>query len=217
MTSNSKSILIADDHELIRGGLRQVLEMQTDGRILEAGNGLDALRLIQTEKPEIAILDVEMPGLTGFEVARRVRDQGLKVDVIFLTMYRDESMFNKAMDIGIKGYVLKENTIIEIKQCLQAVMAGRYFLSPGISDYLIRRNNRFNLPASDSMGLDRLTDTEKRVLQQLAQMKTSKEIADEMKITVKTVQNHRNNICNKLELQGAHALLRFAVDNAERF
>jgi DNA-binding NarL/FixJ family response regulator len=216
MTGNAKTILIADDHELIRGGLRQVLEMYTDGRILETGNGRDALRLIETEKPDIAILDVEMPEMTGFEVARSVHNQGLKVDVIFLTMYKDELMFNKALDIGVKGYVLKENTITEITLCLQSVMAGRYYLSPAISDFLIRRNNRVASPASDSLGLDRLTEAEYKILRQLAQMKTNREIADDFSISVKTVQNHRNNICSKLGLQGAHALLRFAVDNSER-
>jgi DNA-binding NarL/FixJ family response regulator len=216
MMSVEKKILIADDHELIRGGLRQVLDMYSAGTILEATNGIDAMRLIQSERLDVAILDVEMPGMTGFEVARSVKDQGLSVDVIFLTMYKDESMFNKAMDIGVKGYVLKENTITEILQCLKAVLAGRYFLSPGISDFLIRRNSRLSSPASDKLGLDLLTATESRVLRQLAQMKTSKEIADDMNISVKTVQNHRNNICIKLELQGAHALLRFAVDNIDR-
>ncbi len=205
--------MIADDHALIRKGLRQVLESQPDFEIMEAENGAEAIELIREELPDIAILDIEMPEMTGYEVAAKVENESIQVDLIFLTMFKDESIFNRAMDIGVKGYVLKENTVSEIINCIKTVSKGKYYLSPAISDFLIRRNNRLANPAADSRGIDQLTPAETNILKLLAMMKTNQEIATELSISIKTVQNHRNNICNKLDLSGTHALLKFAVEN----
>lgn len=155
-------ILLADDHSLIRNGLVQVLVSNSELEIIEAENGKQALSLIQSEKPEIAILDIEMPEISGFEVAEKVKYQGLAIDLIFLTMLNDETMFNKAMDIGVKGYVLKENTVNEIVNCIETVLKGNYYLSPSLSGYLIRRNNKSTLSATDKRGLHLLTVSEKR-------------------------------------------------------
>lgn len=208
-------IVIADDHALIRNGLRQILQERPNTDILEAENGAIALDLIIKEKPQMAILDIEMPKMTGFDVAKQVHQQSLSVNVVFLTMLKDEAIFNKAMDIGVKGYVLKENTVSEILRCVDTVSSGKYYLSPDISDFLIRRNTNMMSPASDSKGIDQLTAAEKGILDQVAEMKTNQEIAESLTISIKTVQNHRNNICNKLGLSGTHALLKFAVEHAE--
>lgn len=207
------SVLLADDHALIRGGLRQVIKQQNNYNIVEADNGEDALKIIREKVPDVAILDIEMPGITGFEVAKRVHDESISIDIIFLTMFKDELLFNKAMDIGVKGYVLKENTVSEILKCLETVLGGKHYLSPAISDFLIRRNNKLMQPASDKDGIGLLTPTEKSILKLVGEMKTNREIADNMSISIKTVQNHRNNICNKLELSGTHALLKFAIEH----
>ena len=214
--NKATNILIADDHALIRKGLRQVLESQYGFHITEAENGEDALKYIREQQPDIAVLDVEMPLMTGFEVAKRVHNESLTIDIIFLTMFKDELMFNKAMDIGVKGYMLKENTTAEIVQCIKSVQAGKYYLSPAISEYLIRRNTRLISPAADKNGINLLTPAERNILKLLAMMKTNQEIAKELSISIKTVQNHRHNICNKLDISGTHALLKFAVENAER-
>ncbi|MCP9290807.1 response regulator transcription factor [Gracilimonas sediminicola] len=213
---NVVKTLIADDHPLMRNGLQQVLEGHEDFEIITAENGKEALDLIRTQSPQIAILDIEMPELTGFEVAKQVYHEGISIDIIFLTMYKDESLFNKAMDIGVKGYVLKENTVSEIIQCVQTVLSGKHYLSPAISEFLIRRNSKLVAPASDKDGLNSLTKTEKNIIKQLAEMKTSQEIADENNVSIKTIQNHRNNICNKLGLSGTHALLKYAVEHASK-
>lgn len=213
---NSKTIVIADDHALIRNGLRQILESNTSYSIFEASNGQEALELIKKEHPALAILDVEMPEVTGFDVAKKIRAQGINIDIIFLTMYKDESMFNQAMDIGVKGYVLKENTVNEIIQCLKSVIAGRHYISPAISDLLLKRNAKLSAPASDKDGLHLLTESENNIMKLLSQMKTSQEIATELGISVKTVQNHRNNICGKLDLRGSHSLLKFAIDHSDQ-
>ena len=208
------TILIADDHSLVRKGLRQVLETRPGLQILEAENGEEALRTIREKKPQLAVLDVEMPKLTGFDVANRVRTESLPVALIFLTMFKEEYVFNKAMDAGVKGYVLKENTTSEILQCVQIVAEGKYYLSPTISDFLVRRNARLVTPTSERSGINLLTAAERNLLKHLAEMKTNREIAGALNISIKTVHNHRNNICDKLGLHGAHALLKFAVENA---
>jgi DNA-binding NarL/FixJ family response regulator len=212
-----KKILIADDHSLIRKGLKQVLEAETTFYIQEAENGIKALEIIRKEKVDIAILDVEMPEMTGFEVAQKIHKESISIDVIFLTMYKDEAMFNNAMDIGVKGYVLKENTVSEIMVCINTVLGGNYYLSPAISHYLINRNSGLMNQASDKKGLNLLTDSEKNILKLVSEMKTNQEIAKILSISSKTVKNHRNNICNKLGLTGTHALLKFAIQNESKF
>jgi len=206
-------IVIADDHGLIRKGLRQVVESKTDYKIFEATNGKEAIELIQKERPSLALLDIEMPIMTGFDVAKAVQKQSLSTDLVFLTMFKDEAIFNKAMDIGVKGYVLKENTIAEIINCMESVLKGNYYLSPAISDFLLRRNEKSSNSLKKENELSKLTDAERNIMKELSMMKTSQEIADTLFISPKTVQNHRSNICNKLGLTGAHALLRFAIDN----
>ena len=209
---DSVSLLIADDHELIRGGLRNVLQANPSYRVMETGDGLDALAMIRDLLPDVAILDIEMPGMSGYEVAKRVAEERIPVRVIFLTMFKDESMFNKALDIGVKGYVLKENTVAEILNCLTTVLAGNYYLSPAISDFLVRRNTKPAANEASTPGLDQLSPAERNVLKHLSMMKTNQDIASDLFISVKTVQNHRNNICNKLGLNGTHALLKLALE-----
>lgn len=213
---SKKTVLLADDHALIRGGLRQVIEQEKEYRIIEADNGADALNIIREQHPQIAILDIEMPKLTGFDVAKRVHSEGISIDIIFLTMFKDETLFNKAMDIGVKGYVLKENTVSEILRCIESVLAGRHYLSPEISDFLINRNTKLTTPATDKEGLHLLTPAEKKILKLLAKMKTNQEMAEELNVSVKTIQNHRHNICHKLDISGTHALLKFAIEHAHQ-
>lgn len=213
---SKKTVLLADDHALIRGGLRYVFEQKNDYNIIEAENGEDALLIIREKPPHVAILDIEMPGITGFEVAKRVHNEGISIDIVFLTMFKDESLFNKAMDIGVKGYMLKENTSLEILKCVESVLAGKHYLSPEISNFLINRNTRLSTPATDKEGIHLLTLTEKNVLKLLATMKTNQEMADELNVSIKTIQNHRHNICHKLDIRGTHALLKFAMEHASK-
>ena len=160
-------ILLADDHELIRNGLRQVIEKDENYTIIEADNGDDALTYIREKELDVAILDIEMPGMTGFEVAKKVHKEGISIDIIFLTMFKDESLFNKAMDIGVKGYVLKDNTVSEIMKCLEKVVHGKHYLSPVISDFLINRNKKLMESASDKDGINLLTPAERKAMKLL--------------------------------------------------
>jgi len=207
-------VLIVDDHPLFRQGLRQVVE--TDQRfelVAEAGDGESALLLIHEKKPDIAVIDVNLPGLSGLEVAQRLQGKRLRTRIIILTMHKDEATFNRAVDLGVKGFVLKENAVQDILNSLATVSAGEHYLSPSISGYLVRRRGRAEALADKKPGLDDLTKAERRILKLIAEKKTSREIAAELFISPRTVEAHRANICAKLELRGSHSLLQFALEN----
>jgi DNA-binding NarL/FixJ family response regulator len=209
-------ILIADDHALVRKGLRQVIESDSRFKIIgEAANGKEALTLLLQQPPQIAILDVNMPELTGFEVAQALHSCKLNVAIIFLTMHNDKNYFNKAMDYGAKGYILKDGALDEIVNALEAVMHGKPYISAALSSYLLQRLDRISLLARQTPELNTLTPTERRILKLVAEYKTSKEIAEELHIHFRTVDNHRTNITNKLGLQGRNSLLKFAIEHQD--
>jgi DNA-binding NarL/FixJ family response regulator len=207
-------LLIADDHPLLRTGLRQVIE--TDPRlqvVAEASDGAIALERLLELRPEVAVLDIEMPQLTGFALLREMRARRLTTAVVFLTMYRDEEMFNEALDLGALGYVLKDSATTDIVGAILAAAAGQPYISPAISALLIRRATRTTTLLQQYPSLNDLTPTERRVLRLIGENKTSKEIAGELFISYRTVENHRANICQKLNLKGSHSLLKFAFDH----
>jgi DNA-binding NarL/FixJ family response regulator len=209
-----KRILIADDHPIFRQGLRQLFVSQPGLEVIaEAGDGKTALREIETLRPEVAILDVDMPEMDGFAVARVVKEKHLAVELVFLTMYKDEEMFNEALDLGIKAYVLKDSAATDLIGAVRAVLTGANFISPTLSGHLINRHNRASALQRSKPGLKDLTPTERRILPLIADNKTSREIADALFISARTVENHRSNICQKLDLHGAHALLKFALEH----
>lgn len=207
-------VLIVDDHPLFRQGLRQTVE--GDGRFElagEAGDGETALRLIQELRPDVAVLDVNIPALSGLEVARAVQGRKLPTRIVILTMYKEEETFNMALDIGVNGFVLKENAVEDILSALCSVAQGEHYLSPSISGYLVRRRGRSESLAARKPGLEDLTKAERRILSLIAEKKTSRQIGAELFISPRTVEAHRANICAKLELRGSNSLLQFAIEN----
>jgi DNA-binding NarL/FixJ family response regulator len=216
--SERLKVLIADDHPLFRKALRQIIESDSRFEVVhEMENGEEVLTLLDEELPDIVVLDVDMPKLNGIEVARAIQKKELLVDVIFITMYKDEYMFNKAMDLGVRGYILKESAVSDITSGIRTVAEGKYYISPSISEYLVRRSGRSTTLPAHQRGIVDLTPTERRVLKLIAENKTSKEIAGGMSISPKTVERHRENISNKLNLHGAHTLLKFALENKHLF
>jgi len=212
--NNDIHIVIADDHPIVRGGLRQYIEAEPRFKVVaEASDGEEAIERIQELQPALAILDIDMPKLDGFGVAREIKKRNLPVEIIFLTIHSAEDVFNKAMDLGAKGYLLKESAVGEIVDSIKSVAAGKHYLSPSISSYLIRRSSRADDLSRKTPGLDNLTQTERRILRLIAANKSSKEIADELFINYRTVENHRTNICQKLDIHGHHALLKFALEH----
>lgn len=207
-------VLIVDDHPLFRQGLRQVVEADERFELVaEAGDGPTALDLIRKLKPDIAVLDINLPGASGLEVAGELQARRLPTAVVILTMYREEETFNRALDLGVKGYVLKENAVEDIISSLASVSRGEHYLSPSISSYLVHRRGRAETLSARRPGLDDLTKAERRILKLIAEKKTSREIAAELFISPRTVEAHRANICAKLDLRGSHSLLQFALEN----
>jgi DNA-binding NarL/FixJ family response regulator len=208
------SIVIADDHPVFRQGLRQIIEIEPGLKVAgEARDGAAALKLIQELKPDVAVLDINMPNMKGFDVAREIRQQGLKVGIIFLTMYDDERMFNEALNVGALGYLLKDSAISDIAESVRAVASGQHFISPTISRYLINRASRSAALSEQRPSLKDLTPSELRVLKLISEHKTSKEIAAQLFISYRTVENHRANICQKLGIHGSNALIKFALEH----
>ncbi|HUE03824.1 MAG TPA: response regulator transcription factor [Bryobacteraceae bacterium] len=206
-------VLIAEDHPIFRKGLRQIVEGEAGLKVIaEAEDGIQALELIRTCRPQVAVLDVDMPGKDGLAVAQEVRLLRLDVALILLTMHKNERFFNAAMDCGVKGYVLKDCASAEIVEGIRAVAAGRAYVTPLLTDYLLNRRRAAEL-ADQGTPLGALTAAERSVLRLVAEYKTSKEIAEELFISVRTVDRHRANIATKLDLSGAHALLQFALEH----
>ena len=211
---NRIKVLIVDDHPLFRSGLRQVIADDPRLQLVgETGDGETALKLVEDKKPDVAVLDVNLPGLSGLDLARKLQVQHLPTRVIMLTMHKDEETCNRALDIGARGFVLKENAVEEILKAIVAVADGEHYLSSTISGYLVRRRNRAESLAAKKPGLDDLTKAERRILKLIAEKKTSREIGAELFISPRTVEAHRANICSKLELTGSHSLLQFALEN----
>jgi DNA-binding NarL/FixJ family response regulator len=204
-------LLIADDHPLIRHGLRQCIQEEPDLKIVaEAGDGQTALKLIRELKPQIAILDIGMPQLDGFGVAREVLKENLPSKLIFLTAHREEAIFTKALDLGVAGYVLKESVMSDIVSSIRTVAAGQHYVSPVLTSFLVTRSQR---TANQPPGLQDLTPAERRIFKLIAENKSSKEIAAELFISYYTVETHRKNICDKLDLHGGYALMKFALEH----
>lgn len=205
-------IIIADDHPIFRGGLRQIISADLSIEIIgEAENGEKALEIIQELKPDIAVLDIDMPKKTGLDVIRELKDSNTKI--IFLTMYAEEDIFDEAMDLGIKGYVLKDSAVNDIIECILSVNEDNYYISPNVSNLLVNRRIKSKNLIKKNPELGNLTKTERNILRFISENKTSKEIAEVLFLSHRTVENHRTNISNKLNLKGSHSLLKFAIEN----
>ena len=212
--SHEIRVVIADDHPVVRRGLRQAIEADPRLKVVaETGDGEAALAQIQELKPAIAVVDVDMPRLDGLGVAREIRKKRLPVDIVFLTIHGEEDLFHAAMDLGSKGYLLKDSALTEIVTALHAVAEGNYYVTPSLTAHLLQRRSRAQAFASEQPRLSDLTPTERRILNMVAEGKSSKSIAEELFIHYRTVENHRTNICQKLGLQGHNALFRFALQH----
>jgi two-component system, NarL family, response regulator DegU len=208
--------VIVDDHPLFRQGLKQVIVSDPRFELVgEADNGEAAVQLIQATKPDVAVLDLNLPRLSGLDAAKVLRSKRSGVGLVVLTMLKDEEAFNQAMNLGIQGYVLKENAAGEILNCIASVAAAQPYVSPSLTAYLLRRRSRVEALASRVPSLEDLTTAERRILKAIAQKKTTKEIAAELFISPRTVESHRANICTKLSLKGPNILLQFALEHRD--
>jgi DNA-binding NarL/FixJ family response regulator len=209
-------VLIADDHPIFRKGLAQILnDVSGLSIVAEADDGTSALSQIRVLLPDVAVLDIDMPEQGGFEVVRAILAEKLPVKVIFLTMHNSETLLNRVLNLGVKGYVLKDSALAEIIQAIKSVMRGEEFISPALTKHLLNRLRRAEDLTNKQPAIKDLTPTELKIIRSIAQHKLSKEIAAEMFISVRTVEQHRANIAEKLRLRGNNALLKFALERRD--
>ncbi len=207
MSNKICTVVIADDHPLVQKALRDVIaEIQSMKIIGVASDGAQALHLIGTAKPDIAIVDIDMPLMDGLDVVRSVKKQNLNTRIVLLTFHKEMQLFKKAEALGVSGYLLKEFGLGEIKQCLLAVKNGQFYVSRHIETLLTgKEGNKL---------ISKLTNTELKITALIATGKSSTEIAELLFVTPKTIENHRGNICRKLELHGGHnSLVRWVLEN----
>jgi DNA-binding NarL/FixJ family response regulator len=203
-------IIIADDHHIFRKGIISILKGDDSIELVgESPDGLDALEKIRSLKPDIALLDIDMPGMNGLEVARAVQRDSLNVKIAVLTMHKEKEYFNEALKINVKAFLLKDKISDDLIECIHTISEDKYFISPQISTYLVEAAKKEDKPA----WLKQLTNTELSILRLVAENKTSSQIAEELFNSIRTIENHRSNICKKLGLTGQHALLLFAIEN----
>jgi DNA-binding NarL/FixJ family response regulator len=212
--SDEIRIVIADDHPIVRKGLRQVIEEEPDLKVVaEAGDGQAGLELIRKLQPQVALLDLDMPKLDGFAVAREIQKSNLSVGIIFLTIHSEVDLLHRAMDLGGSGYIVKESALVDIVNGVRSVAMGRPFVSPSMTPALLTRRKRSQALEKATPGLGELTPSERLILSMVAAGKPTNVIAAELHIHPRTVDTHRANISQKLHLNGVNSLLRFALEH----
>ncbi len=207
-------VVLADDHPIVRQGLRTLLETEADCQVVgEAADGLTALDLIGRLQPDIAVLDVQMPDLGGLEVARRTASKSPDTRLIMLSMHSDEPYVLDALRHGVAAYVLKGSATVELVDAVHAVLAGKRFLSASLNERALNEYVRLAKESGRSPDrYDLLTHREREVLQLAAQGLSNGEIGDRLSISARTAETHRANLLRKLGFQSQTELVRFAVN-----
>lgn len=203
------TVLLADDHTLVRAGIRALLKTIPGVKVVaEAGEGFEALDLIRRHQPDIAILDITMPGLNGLEIAEAVKKEVPRTKVIVLSMHASESYVARALQAGVVGYLRKNAAVGELPAALESVAAGDIYLSPGISRQVVEALRTGGV-APDP--LQALSPRQREILQMIAEGKSAKEIAFDLGISVKTVETHRAQLMERLGIHNVQGLIRLAI------
>lgn len=199
-------VLLADDHEIVRQGLRVLMEREGFQVVGEASDGREAIKLCEMHRPEVAILDLSMPLLNGVGAAREIMQSNPHTKVVLLTMHTEDHLILESLRSGVTGYVLKTKAASELVQAIRAVCRGEMFLTQSISHTIVRAFlQNAQAPASP------ISDRERQVLQLVAEGKTTKEIASLLGISVKTAESHRSNLMDKLNIHDTAGLVRYAI------
>src|SRR6266404_5676088 len=209
-------ILVADDHEIVRRGLRALLDDQPNWEVVgEAVSGREAVDKAKQLMPDVAVIDITMPELNGFEATRQILKAAPQTEVLILTMHESEQIVREVLDAGARGYVLKSDAGRDLVAAVEALCQHRTFFSSKIADMLLHAYLRANQRASGETepARGRLTAREREIVQLLAEGKSNKEVAQALNISIKTAETHRTNIMNKLDLRSITALVRYAVRN----
>jgi two-component system response regulator NreC len=205
-------VLLADDHQLIRAGLRLVVEQQPDLIVIgEADDGRQAVAMAKSLKPSVVVMDIGMPNLNGIEAARQIKNVNPDPAVIMLSMHSDESYVLRALGAGARAYLLKDSAAGDLVQAIRAVVAGKSFFSPAVSKVLLEDYVRKLRRSGVEDSYDLLSPREREILQLVAEGKSNKEVANLLNLSVYTVETHRANIMQKLNLKGLPELILYAV------
>jgi DNA-binding NarL/FixJ family response regulator len=205
-------ILLADDHKVMRRGLRLLLESQPGFSVVaEASDGREAVEHAESSQPDVAVLDIAMPNLSGIEAAQRISSASPQIAIVILSMHSDEGYVLRALKSGVKGYVLKDSAEGDLIEAIKAVHEGKTFFSPEISKMLVEDYVREIRSRGTEDSYDLLTSREREILQLLAERKSNKDIASALNLSPYTVETHRRNLQEKLNLHSFAELILYAV------
>ena len=208
-----KRIALVDDHTILREGLRALLSSNPDFTIAgELADGIDAVRCAAELKPDLIVMDLSMPKMNGIEAIIEIKKQNPTIKVVVLTIHNTEEHVLSALKAGADGYVLKDDSSAELEMAIKSVLKGEHYLSPGISEKVIQGYLKGKKEVKIGSAWDLLTQRERGVLQMIAEGYKNKEIADQLCISVKTVDNHRANLMKKLNLHNASDLTKYAIE-----
>lgn len=199
-------VLLADDHVLVRQGLKSLLEREKFEVVAEASDGQEVIRLAETVHPDIAVIDISMPTLNGIDAARELARFCPKTKVILLTQHEEEQYIYEALQVGVKGYVLKSQVASDLVHAMQQVSKGGIYLSPGVSQAVVEAYRSKSEKPSDP-----LSGRERQVLQLIAEGRSTKDVASLLGISVKTAESHRSRLMQKLDIHETASLVRYAV------
>jgi len=214
---NKLDLIVADDHPLIRIGLKNIILQIKNIRLVgEFDNGLDAFNYILKNKPDIAILDIDMPNLDGFEVCIKLREKHIQTKIIFLTMLNEEAVFDNAKKIGANGFILKNFALDELDKAIQSVVNNDFYINDNLRSNLTKKPSKLLQNEKTKELVSRLTTTEKQILKLIADNNNSKKISEMLFTTENTIRKHRQNITKKLELTiESNSLSKFAIQNRD--
>lgn len=205
------NVMIADDHSMIREGLKQLLELEGDFKVIaEACDGVDCLEKLSVIKPDVLLLDINMPNLNGLEVLLKMKERRMKVKVLVLTVHNEVEYLLKAIEIGVNGYLLKDSESSELKKAINAVVSGEDYIQPSMIPVLNSKKIDVN---NDNVKIEKLTKRELEVLKLLAYGMYNKEVAEKLNISERTVKNHVSNIFKKIEVTDRTQAAVFAIRN----
>ncbi len=205
-------LILADDHEMMREGLKSLIEKEPDMQVVgETNNGAKTVELARKARPHIVVMDVAMPDLNGIEATRKIVDANPQTKVVALSGHENKEFVREMLTAGASAYVLKKRAYEELGRAIKEVMKGKKYLSPDIARGVVDDYIELSSTIEDNPAFIVLTDREREILQQLAEGKTTKEMADALSVSVKTVETHRRNIMEKLDLHSVAELTKYAI------
>jgi DNA-binding NarL/FixJ family response regulator len=205
-------VILADDHILVRRGLKRILEEKANLEILaEVGDGLELLNVLNKKQPDLILLDVSMPNLRGIEAIPEIRHIRPDVKVLILTMHKEEEYLYQAISAGANGYLLKDDAEKELFSAIDSIRGGKIYISPGLADQSMQNWARLRRGENDSHVVEELTIRQREILKLIAEGKSNKEIGDLLCLSVRTVERHRANMMNKLNIRKTAELVQYAL------